>query len=290
MQACRASFSPLFSLYQDSQRKIGPILYGAAQEEPVMSLPAEQSNLPDPDEAHRLWAVTNPEIRRELGELLSAQPIYIADGHHRYETALTYQQGRIHGQSLAGSGAFSYVMMELVEFSDPGLIVLPLHRLVRGILPSSLVNLVDRFRDFFDVEMVVPGIDGWELPVDSCLGVLGLQPDSLVVLKRRQDVALETMMPGSRSQTYREFGVSILNHIVFDGILSEAKDIEIAYTADPKEPQQQIGKANYQLAFLLHPPEMETIKAVADAEDRMPPKSTYFYPKLPAGLVINPLD
>ena len=290
MQACRANFSPLFSLYQDSQQKIAALLDGAAQEEPVMSLSAEQGKFPDSDEAHRLWAVTDPEVRRELGELLSARPIYIADGHHRYETALTYQQGRMQEQSPCCGGAFNYVMMELVEFSDPGLIVLPLHRLVRGILPSSLVNLADRFRDFFNVETLAPGIDGWDLPVDSCLGVLGLRPDSLVVLKRRQDVALETMMPGSRSRTYREFGVSILNHIVFDGVLGKAKDIEIAYTVDPKEARQRIREGRYQLAFLLHPPQMEMIKAVADAKDRMPAKSTYFYPKLPAGLVINPLD
>jgi len=290
MQACRANFSPLFSLYHDSQRKIAEILYGAAQDKPVMSLPADRSNFPDSDEAHRLWTVSDPEIRRELGELLSAGPIYIADGHHRYETALTYQQEKTQGRSPGGSGAFNYVMMELVEFSDAGLIVLPLHRLVRGILPSILMNLVDRFRDFFNIEILAPRIDGWDLPADSCLGVLGLQPDSLVVLNRRQDVALETMMPSTRSQTYRELGVSILNHIVFDGVLSEAKDIEVSYTVDLEEARQQIREGQYQLAFLVHPPQMETIKAVADAQDRMPAKSTYFYPKLPAGLVINPLD
>jgi uncharacterized protein (DUF1015 family) len=290
MQACRANFSPLFSLYQDSERKIAAILYRVAQERPLMSLPAGRSNFPDSDEAHRLWTVTDPETKRELSDLLSAQPIYIADGHHRYETALTYQQGRIQEQSPGGSGAFNYVMMELVEFSDPGLVVLPLHRLVRGISPSSLVNLVDRFRDFFNVEVVALRTGSWHLPIDSCLGVLGLQLDSLVVLKRRQDVSLEAMMPGSRSQTYREFGASILNDIVFDDVLSEAKDIEIAYTVDLEEAREQIREGKYQLAFLLHPPQMGMVKAVADAQDRMPPKSTYFYPKLPAGLVINPLD
>jgi uncharacterized protein (DUF1015 family) len=290
MQACRANFSPLFSLYQDSERRIAAILDGVAQEEPVMSLPAERRNLPDSDEAHRLWAVTDPPIKRQLGELLSAQPIYVADGHHRYETALTYQQGRMQEQSPSGSGAFNYVMMELVEFSDPGLIVLPLHRLVRGILHSNLVNLVDRFRGFFKVEMVALRTGSLALPADSCLGVLGVEPDSLVVLKRRHDVALGTMMPISRSQTYRQLGVSILNHIVFDGVLSEAKDIEVTYTVDPEEARQQIREGEYQLAFLLHPPQIEMIKAIADAEDRMPPKSTYFSPKLPAGLVINPLD
>ena len=290
MQACRANFSPLFSLYQDSERKIAAILCRVAQGEPAMVLPAGPDNFPDPDEAHRLWAVADPEVKQGLGELLSAQPLYIADGHHRYETALTYQQGRTHEQSPGGNRAFNYVMIELVEFSGPGLIVLPLHRLVRGILPSSLANLADRFRGFFDVEVVASRIDGWDLSVDSCLGVLGLQPDSLVLLKRRQDVALETIMPGSRSQICGEFGVSILNHIVFDGILSEAKDIEIAYAVDLEEARQQIKEGKYQLAFLLHPPRMEMIKAVADARDRMPAKSTYFHPKLPAGLVINPLD
>jgi uncharacterized protein (DUF1015 family) len=290
MQACRASFSPLFSLYQDSEQKIAAMLYRVAHREPVMSLPAERMNSPDSDEAHRLWVVANPEIKRELGKLLSARPIYIADGHHRYETALTYQQERIGEQSPGGSGAFNYVMMELVEFSDPGLIVLPLHRLVRGIVPSSLVTLVDRFKDFFDVEVVALRTGGWDLAADSLLGVLGPQPDSLVVLKRRQDVAFEAMMPRSRSQSYWEFGVSILNHIIFDGVLSGAKDMEIAYTVDIEEAGQRIREGQYQLAFLLHPPQLGTIKAIADAQDRMPRKSTYFYPKIPAGLVINPLD
>jgi len=290
MQACRASFSPLLSLYEDSQQKIAALLCHVAEESPVMSLPAERGNLPDPDEAHRVWAVADPEVKRELSDLLSAQPIYIADGHHRYETALTYEKERMQAQSPSGIRAFDYVMMELVEFSDPGLVVLPLHRLVRGILPSSRVSLTDRFRDFFNVEVVALGTGSWHLSVDSCLGVLGLQSDSLAVLKRRQDIDLEIMMPGNRSQTYRELGVSILDHVVFDGVLSEARDIEIAYTVDIEEARQQVGEGKYQLAFLLHPPDVKMVKAIADSQDRMPAKSTYFYPKVPAGLVINPLD
>jgi len=290
MRTCRANFSPLLSLYEDSEREIATILCGVAKEGPVISLPAERSNFPDPDEAHRVWAVADPDVKRELSDLLSAQPIYLADGHHRYETALTYRQERIQGASPGDSGASDHVMMELVEFSDLGLVVLPLHRLVRGILPSRLVKLIDRFRDLFSVEVCALGTGSYYLPVDSCLGVLGLQPDSLLVLRRRQDVALETMMPSSRSQAYRESCVSILNHIVFEGILSEAKDLEVAHTVDIDEARQQVREGKHQLAFLLHPPDVKMIKAVADARDRMPAKSTYFYPKVPAGLVINPLD
>jgi hypothetical protein len=188
-------------------------------------------------------------------------------------------------------------MMELVEFSDPGLLVLPLHRLVRGIAPSILVGLGEQLRNFFALESVplkAASPDASGLPADSCLGILGLQPGSLVVLRRRHPdfigVSLEAMMPGNRSQAYREFGVSILNHIILDAVLSEAKDLDVAYTVDLKEAHQQIKKGKYQLAFLLNPPQPEMVKAVADAQDRMPSKSTYFYPKLPAGLIINSLD
>jgi uncharacterized protein (DUF1015 family) len=293
MQACRANFSPLFSLYHDSERKVAPILSHVAQKKPLMLLQAERSNLPDSNEAHTLWAITDPAIKRELSQFLSSQPIYIADGHHRYETALTYQQERAQEQSnsckLSADG-FHYVMMELVEFSEPGLLVLPLHRLVRGIASSILVGLGDQLRNFFVLESIPLKADSCHLPSDSCLGILGLQPGSLVVLRRRRDISLEAMMPGNRSQAYREFGVSILNHIILDAVLSEAKDLDVAYTVDLKEAHQQIKKGKYQLAFLLNPPQPEMVKAVADAQDRMPSKSTYFYPKLPAGLIINSLD
>jgi uncharacterized protein (DUF1015 family) len=308
MRACRANFSPLFSLYQDSEQKVAPILSYIAQKKPLMSLRGKQSSLPDSNEAHNLWAITEPKIRRELSQFLFAQPIYIADGHHRYETALAYQQERAQEQSdsfdssviageakqsVTGKGAFNYVMMELIDFSDPGLLVLPLHRLVRNIMPSILMKLGDQLRSFFVLEAVplkAGSPDASELPVDSCLGILGLQPGSLVVLKKRQDISIETMMPGDRSQAYREFGVSILNHIILDKLLGLTSKENVAYTVDLKEAYQQVKEGNYQLAFLLNPPKPEMVKAIADAQDRMPSKSTYFYPKLPAGLIMNPLE
>jgi len=309
MRACRASFSPLLSLYQDSQQKIAPILSESSRAKPmietsVLSISTEGGQ-DKGGEAHTLWAITDPKIKQELSQFLSYQHLYIADGHHRYETALAYQQERAKEQSdsfdssvianeakqpLTGKRAFNYVMMELVDFSDPGLVVLPLHRLVRGIAPSILVGLEDQLRNFFVLESV-PLKDGdCQLPTDSCLGILGLQPDSLVVLKRRQDISLEAMMPGNRSQAYREFDVSILNHIILDKMLGLTLKEDVAYTVDLKEAYQQIKEGKYQLAFLLNPPQPEMVKAVADAQDKMPSKSTYFYPKLPAGLIINPLD
>ena len=302
MRACRANFSSLLSLYQDSEQKVASMLSHIAQKPPLMSLRAKRSNLPDSNEAHTLWAITDPEINREISQFLSSQPLYIADGHHRYETALTYQQERAAErsdssviasgakQSLTGKEAFRYVMMELVDFSDPGLVVLPLHRLVRGIASSKLMQLEDRLRNLFVLESVPLRAGDCQLPAGSCLGILGLQPGSLVVLKRRQDISLEAMMPSNRSQAYREFDVSILNHIILDKMLGLASKEDVAYIVDLEEVYQQIKEGKYQLAFLLNPPQPEMVKAIADAQDRMPSKSTYFYPKLPAGLIINPLD
>jgi uncharacterized protein (DUF1015 family) len=341
MRACRASFSPLLSLYQDSERQIAPILSEASRAEPMIETsvpspsPGKAQDEDEDDEAHTLWAITDPGIKRELSQFLSSQPLYIADGHHRYETALNYQQERAQinygqipspvtgegqgegeeaKQSLSDEGAFNYVMMELVDFSDPGLVVLPLHRLVRGIAPSTLAKLEKQLENYFTVEFVSFDDDSlarchnesFALSViaspdfigakqsrgveDIVLGVLGLRTGALVLLKRRQNISLEAIMPGNRSQAYREFGVSILNYIILNNILSGAKDLDIAYTVDLKEAYQQITEGKYQLAFLLHPPQPGMIKAVADAQDRMPSKSTYFYPKLPAGLIINPLD
>ena len=317
MRACRANFSPLLSLYHDSERKIASILSEASRAKPmietsVLSL-SSGGGQDEGVEAHTLWAITNPEIKRELSQFLSSPPLYIADGHHRYETALAYQEERAQGQSdsceLTADG-FQYVMMELVDFFDPGLVVLPLHRLVRGIAPSALAELGKQLEDFFTLEFVSLSKDSlarchcepFTLSVIASeakqshgaqgivLGVLGLHAGALVLVRQRQDISLEAMMPGNRSQAYREFGVSILNHIILDKVLSGAKDLDIAYTVDLNEIYQQVNEGKYQLAFLLNPPQPEMVKAVADAQDRMPSKSTYFYPKLPAGLVINPLD
>jgi len=335
LRACRANFSPLFSLYQDSGQKIAPILSYVAQKEPLMSLRVPspiksgmsgRSNLLDSNEAHTLWAITDTEIKQELSQLLSSQPIYIADGHHRYETALAYRQERTQvsyeqiPSPLTGEGrgeggkAFNYIMMELVNFSDPGLVVLPIHRLVRGIAPSALAGMEKQLENLFTPEFVSFSEDSlarchyepFGLSViassdfvgakqsrgvqDIVLGILGLHAEALVLLRRREDISLEALMPANRSRAYREFDVSILNHIIFDKVLSGAKALDIAYTVDLKEAYQQIKEGKYQLAFLLKPPQPEMVKAVADAQDRMPSKSTYFYPKLPAGLVINPVD
>jgi len=310
MRSCQANFSPLFALYQDSEQKIALILHEASQDKPIMSLRVKRSNLPDSDDKHIIWAITDSRFQQQIKRSLSGQPLYIADGHHRYETALAYQQERAQviasrspersegtaKQSLTGKEAFNYVMMTLVDFSDPGLVILPVHRLVRGIAYSTLAGLENHLEDFFILESV-PLTEGLfsslelEMAGEVVLGILGLKPGFLVVLRQRQGISLEGVMPEKRSGVHRRLAVSLLNYIILDKMLELVQDSEdMAYTVDTTDAYQQIREGKYQLAFLVTSPSLTVLKTVVDAKDRMPRKSTYFYPKLPAGLIINSLS
>ncbi len=318
MRACRANFSPVFSLYQDPEQKIAPLLAEASQVKPIIEMSVPSSLMKEEqgegDERHIIWAITDTSLIHQISQSLVAQPLYMADGHHRYETALAYQQERhsYHSERSEESRneAYDYTMMELVNFSDPGLVILPLHRLARGIAPSTLAKLESQLGNFFTLDFVPLTGDFFshcgepkprakrreseaisKMIGEATLGILGLEAQFLVVLKQRQDASIETMIPGNRSQAYRQFSVSLLNHIILDKMLGLAQNSgDIAYTMNVNEAYQQIKESKYQLAFLLTPPQPKIVKAVVNAKDKLPRKSTYFYPKDPAGLVINPLD
>jgi len=221
--------------------------------------------------------------------------------------ALAYQRERREKlASPSGDDAFDYIMMSLAAFSDPGLVIFPLHRVVRGIPADARARLVSQVRDLFTVEMVP--LAGGEADLAEkvlrklrparqdegeegiVIGVLGLEGEALMVLRQRPGVSIEEAMPRSRSQAYKRLGVSVLNHLVLEKILGAAiNEADIDYTIDIAQAYRRITEGNYQLAFIIQPPGVEMVKAVADAGERMPRKSTYFYPKVPAGLVINPL-
>jgi uncharacterized protein (DUF1015 family) len=298
MRACQANFSPLFSLFQDPEQEVALILAEASQaNHPIIDI--EHSG-----EKHIVWAITSPRLQQDINQALLSRALYVADGHHRYETALAFKEERASAMgSLSNQEAFNYVMMTLVDFSDPGLLVLPVHRLVRGISPSGLGKLRNQLGDFFVLNAVPLSADLftaraferneaiWKVADRAIGAVLGLDRECLVILERRQDISLDSLMPANRSQAYRSLGVSQLNHIILETVLSLAPYSDhIAHTVDAVEAYQQIMEGKYQLAFLLKPMQPETVKAFADAKDRMPRKSTYFHPKPPTGLVMNSLE
>ncbi len=237
----------------------------------------------------------------QIGSRLAEQPLYIADGHHRYESALVYQRER-HACSPSASGdeAFNFVMMTLVDFSDPGLIILPPHRLVRGISKSILDGLMAKLKVFFEIEELPLSMPGVWKQVDHLLTevnevrliLFGLVAERLFALRLRDPAAVSQMMPYFHPELYKGLDVTIVDHVILEKLLALSSDKEktsLAYSYDMPDAVNRVLNQEYQLAFLISPVKTEVIKAIADAGDKMPRKSTYFYPKLPAGLVFNRL-
>ena len=291
----QANTSPILALFEDTGQKLSSLLAAQEQSKPLFGLTGTR------EESHIVWAITEPEIINQISGSLAGQPLYIADGHHRYTSALTYQRER-HDYSPSSSAdeAFNFVMMTLVDFGDPGLIILAPHRLVRGISKPVLDELTAKLEAFFEIGKLPLSMPGVWQQVDEVLaesnGVrlvfFGLAAEHLVVLRLRDAAAVSQIMPYFHSELYRRLDVSIVDHVILETLLeidSGSDNAKIAYCYDRQDAVNKVLDGEYQLAFFLSPAKAELIKAVADAGDKLPRKSTYFYPKAPAGLVFNRL-
>lgn len=292
--ALQANTSPILALFEDQGKQASSLLAEAEQNQPIVNLAG--------GEGHRVWAVTEPEVIEKLSASLARQPLYIADGHHRYESALTYKRERqACSSSISGDEAFNFVMMTLVAFSDPGLLILPPHRLLRGLSRTALSQLPAGLKSFFEVEELPldkPGV--WQ-QVDDLLGggerdefrlvVFGATEGSVLILRLRDPAAASELMPCFHSELYKKLNVSVLDHVILEKLLGVegGEEAGLDYTYSREDAVKRVVEKEYQLAFLLSPVKPEVIKAIADAGDRMPRKSTYFYPKAPAGLVLHRL-
>jgi uncharacterized protein (DUF1015 family) len=294
--ALQANTSPILAMYEDSAATIASLLTGQEENKPLISIKNGDG------EGHIIRAVTDTEVISIVSNTLAKQPLYIADGHHRYESALTYcQEKRAQSPAASGDETYNFVMMSLVEFSDPGLIILAPHRLVRGISKAALNGLETRLKVFFEIEEVplnTPDIwNDMERRLSSSdrvrVGLFGVDEENLLVLTLSDLAAASSMMPYFHSDLYRELDVSIVDHIILENLLALSSDNEktgLDYSYDISDAVERVLAQEYQLTLLLSPIKPEVIKMVADAGDKMPRKSTYFYPKSPSGLVLNKLD
>jgi len=284
MRACAANFSPLLGLYEDPGHKVTKLLASQASRKPTI-------DFTEAGETHKLWVANEPEFVQRVSHFLASKPIYIADGHHRYETALAYRdERRRETSSGTGEEAFNFVMMTLVSFFDPGLTVLPVHRLVRDISPKTIAQFKKHLENLFEVESAPLGETGLPEVRGAITRVLGMEPSNVLALKLHQSSALKEIMPKGHSEVYKRLDVSIVQHLVIDKLMALDKSSSVTYIPNIIEAHRLVESGEHQLAFLLNPIPVATIKAIADANDKMPGKSTYFYPKLPTGLVINRLE
>src|SRR4030042_243925 len=229
MRACAANFSPLFGLYEDMGQKVTKLLNTQAGRKPVI-------DLTEAGETHKLWVANEPEFVQRVSHFLASKPIYIADGHHRYETALAYRDER-RQETLSGKGseAFNFVMINLVSFSDPGLVVLPVHRLVRNLSSDALSKFRGILETYFELVSAPLGDSNLSGMAGATTRILGVEPGKIVALKLRQPIALKEIMPHGHSEAYKRLDISIVQHLVIDRLMALDKSCSIAHTPNAVE-------------------------------------------------------
>jgi uncharacterized protein (DUF1015 family) len=294
LEACRTNFSPIWSLYSDPQGVVIDLLETA-----VKGHPPRYEFQDDTGCRQRLWAVTDSSVLKQITDTMKSKPLFIADGHHRYETALNYQRLR-RQQAGAPNGLQPYdsVLMLLSPLEDPGLTVLPTHRVTTTPLPSY-DQVKALFSDLFDVQ---------EFPFTSAtqssvrgqfITALRTQGRSVPTFGLAMKGGERYMMlglkaahrPSAQASPRAKLDVSLLQQLVVAKLCPTQQEQEaIVYTKDDHEALDWVAQGKGTGALLLNATKVAEVQAVATAGERMPHKSTYFFPKPLTGFVINVME
>jgi uncharacterized protein (DUF1015 family) len=274
MRATHANVSPIFGIFFDKQKKAAALL------EKRMALKPLVTSRDDKGITHKLWHWIDTEAVKLFTQVVRAEDVLIADGHHRYETAWNYAQERLgKNRSKAGKGreAYRYVMTFLCPLADPGLVIQPTHRSIR--LPMGEGN---------DVESWQKRID----PYFSMQKVSGLTALLSRLRSTEESSALALVLEGGKLFWLRPKtkGPSMPVVSLHEGILKNIPLENISYGQHPKELVENLQRGEAQAIFLLPPPDKEAFARICKAGRLLPQKSTYFYPKLATGLVMRTLD
>ena len=292
--ACKTNFSQIFGLYPDEENKTQNLLEAAILGE----TPIEATD--HLGVTHRMWIVTDSEVISKVVAEMGPKPIFIADGHHRYETACNYRKQIRQTGALTSDHAANYVLMVCIAMDDPGLIVLPTHRLFGGVPYISQADLMEKLGDCFRVSSVgegaIAGEKAWALVEQmNHQGAMAIYTgkDGRWSLIQITDAGRKKMaeIASDHHQEWQALGVAILHRLVVDTLLGLKGHEKPKYVHEVREVVETIRDGNrYPLAALVMPATVGSIQELSMLRERMPPKSTYFYPKLITGFVFNPLE
>lgn len=301
--ATRQNNSQIFGLYPDPQNEVITLLDAAT--EGVTPIEATDHL----GVKHTLWPVTNADVIKRVSGLMEDRPMFVADGHHRYETASNYRdQVATETGGLSLEHPANFVMTMLVGMSDPGMIVLPTHRLIRGTERFSSDQIIEKLAGQFDCEKVPGGVDAaadaWAkmeaADEQGLMAVYGVEDDTWVLCRAGEGAAAKMQeLAAQQSDDWRGLGVSLLHRLVIDELLGCKGHPKPTYVHEVSEAVEGLkgqgsqaesdGDEPYTLAALVMPAKLHHVEAISLHKERMPAKSTYFYPKLLSGLTFNPL-
>ena len=294
IEACHANFSPIMCLYRDGSGTVSAVLHRAMAGVPLLQF----SDLGQ--QGYRVWKVDDLAETAQIHRAMSSGPLYIADGHHRYETALAYRDLRTSGHAgtlsphEASDEAFNFVMMGLIGFDDPGLMVLPYHRVLGGLDDVELNRVREGLERLFDIAPFSPGdqrdFEAFLQEIELrgrdrlVLGLLDPQAGTPQLLTLKTGIDPASWGPIAGSEAW------VLEEQVLKPVLGASMLRCLSYVHDGGDAESRVRSGEHQMGFFLKRFPLDLFETIMNLGQRLPPKSTFFYPKLPTGLVMNLLE
>jgi len=303
VKATGVSASQIFSLYSDPDKTITK-----AMDRAVGTRPPDIRAVDDDGALHRVWAVDDEAAVEAAKRTLAARPVFIADGHHRYETAIAYRDICRSRGPYTGDELFNFVPMYLANMDEDGLTVLPTHRLVNDASGLSSSEIIKTATRYFDVESIpfTPGDEPAKRngllaalvdkgAASQSFGYYHKGDDTYYLLTIKDIAFVKEALGCERAEAYCNLDVTVLHSLIIERILgidteTIARSQPVKFEKDAGRAIERVRSGEFDICFLLNPTRVHEVKDVALANEVMPQKSTYFYPKLLTGLVIAPID
>ncbi len=300
LRACRSHFTPIHGLFDDDGDVISQAYASLLRQPPLQETKDAQGAV------HRVWLARDDRIVARIRDVMKDKSIIIADGHHRYETARAYKQEIERSQKPPADDGHEYVMMYLTSMNHPGLTILPAHRMIKGLDNFNLMKVLERLSQVFDIENLCywngnkgesvrlmlerlragaaeGGQFGFVVQGDECLRLLRLKDFRMIDNLMDQDIP----------KSVRTLDVTILGELVLSqalGIDKMSGEGYVEYTPLAQEALKRVFDGEVQACFILNPTRVDQMRTAAELGHKLPHKSTYFYPKLSSGLVLNVFD
>ncbi|MDD5238170.1 MAG: DUF1015 domain-containing protein [Candidatus Omnitrophica bacterium] len=289
LKELKANLSPIFVIFLDKKRIIQRLYQQVSKDNPFLNVTDDNSTV------HKLWKLDAPEVLEKIQEDMAGENIFIADGHHRYEVACAYRdQMKEKLGTITGEESFNYVLAYFTNTDQRGLLIQPVHRLLKLKEELDLENFKAGLKNYFDVEEVKEKNRFFFLMEKGGRGehVLGMYKNKKFWLLRLKNIMILDRIITDKPKEYKSLDVSILNHIILKKVLGYDMDYlenkeNLAFNPSADEFIKRVDNDSRFVAFFLNPVKMEQIISVSLIGERMPPKSTYFYPKVLSGLVVN---
>jgi uncharacterized protein (DUF1015 family) len=292
-EATGVNFEPIFMLYPDGENRINTLLDAATANQPPTASARETY---EQEVLQQLWVVTDADvIAQVVAEMAPKRNLIVADGHHRYETALAYRDAQRARGGAAGDPGFDFVLISFVGMEDPGLVILPTHRLVHSLPAAALDDLAAAATPYFDIQPM-PDREALQrqLRAEQDATAFGFVTGGACALWRLKDGSVMDALASDHVPAWRALDVSVLHTLVLEKLLgltpeSIARQENLRYLRETEQGFQALDAGEAQCLFMLNPTRMEQVRDCAAAGEKMPQKSTDFYPKMVSGLVLMPL-